>query len=163
MMLRTDAAPVPRPESDRPDVRATRFLGVPLLGLLAVEFLVGMTLNLFVALPGGAPLAILGSSPVLIAHMVIAVMLLGIAGRAIVLGRRVGDRWVLGAGAIALLSGVVATLAGFAFTFGTPSDAASFAMAGGFTGMLVAGILLLFPRPEGAGPIARASPTVTAL
>ena len=42
--------------------RRLRFLGVPLLGLLAGEFLLGMALNLYATIPVGPPVAVLESS-----------------------------------------------------------------------------------------------------
>jgi hypothetical protein len=126
-------------------------LGLPILGLLAVEFLLGMALNLYVSLSGGSALAILEASPVLIVHILVGVMLAGITARVLILGIRLQDRRAVVAGALGLLSTLVAFLAGMAFTFGGQELAASYVMSVGFTGILLSAALLLLPRrPTGA-------------
>jgi hypothetical protein len=126
-------------------------LGLPILGLLAIEFLLGMALNLYVSLPSGSALSMLETSPVLIVHILVGVMLAGITARVLILGIRLRDRSGVVAGALGLLSTLVAFLAGMAFTFGGQELAASYVMSVGFTGILLSAALLLLPRrPAGA-------------
>jgi hypothetical protein len=121
-------------------------LGIPLLALLTVEFLLGMALNLFLALPSGSPATILASSPWLDVHIAVGLMLLGLLGRVVALGARQRDRSTVIAGAIGLASGVGAFLAGLSFAFGGGSPLASYVMSVGFAGLLVSAAILLRPR-----------------
>jgi hypothetical protein len=126
-------------------------LGLPIPGLLAIEFLLGMALNLYVSPPSGSALSILEASPVLIVHILVGVMLAGITARVLLLGIRLRDRRGAVAGALGFLSTLVAFLAGMAFTFGGQELAASYVMSVGFTGILLSAALLLVPRrPAGA-------------
>lgn len=136
----------PRPRT--PDRELSR-LGWPILGLLAVQFLLGMGLNLYVVLPSGSVGAILASSPVLILHVLVALFLIGISARALLLAWRLRARRALAGGILALLSALVATGAGVSFTFGTGGAGASYAMSIGFVGMLIGAAALVpgFPRP----------------
>jgi hypothetical protein len=131
-------------------------LGIPLLALLAVEFLLGMALNLFIAVPPGSPASILESSPWLDVHIAVGLMLLGLLGRIVALGARQRDPSTTIAGAIGLASGVGAFLAGLSFAFGGGSPAASFVMSVGFAGLLVSAAILLRPpfpsRPDTSSP-----------
>ena len=154
-MSATAPPPLSRGEPSRPagtlgDLRRRRrFLGIPLLALLAFEFLLGMALNLYVTLPGGSPLAILESNPLLIGHILVGILLLGITAQALNLGLKLHDRGAQVAGAIGLPSVVVAVLAGMDFTFGGQSTAASYVMSVGFTGALACAALLLVPNEPG--------------
>ncbi|MGI0068506.1 MAG: hypothetical protein ACREB9_08925, partial [Thermoplasmata archaeon] len=142
----------PQPDSAPPrragrDPRALlSFLGVPIAALLAVEFLLGMALNLFTTISGGSAVSILSSSPVLVAHIVIAVLLIGITARALALAIRIRERRGVSAAALGFVSGIVATLAGISYTFAAQSTAASYAMSVGFAGLFVSVVLLLLPR-----------------
>ena len=118
-------------------------LAGPMLGILAVEFLLGMVLNLFVTLPTGGAVAILASNGFLILHILLAVALIGIGGRAVSVSVRSHERRLVGASLLALLSAVGATLAGLSFTVGPGGADASLAMSVGFIGLLVAAALLL--------------------
>jgi hypothetical protein len=160
----------PAPSSARDPRAFLAFLGLPMIGLLALELLLGMALNLFTTLPTGGPGAILASSPVLIVHILIGVLLVGITGRALVVSFRVGERSTLLASALGLVSVLVAFLAGVSFTFGDQSASASYAMSAGFTGAFVSAGMLLWsgrshPRPpvpasvaDPASPEGRRSP-----
>ena len=138
------------PPSARDDRATLRFLALPMMGLLVVEFLLGMSLDLFLPLPGGSLLGVLLASPVLLAHVVVGVLLIGVTGRAAVLGVRLRATPPAAAGVLGLLSAFVAFLAGLAFV-GDGSSAASFVMSAGFAGVLVAATLLRVPAvvPEG--------------
>ena len=111
-------------------------LGGPMLGLLVVEFLLGMALALFVTLPSGGPLTVLAANPLLWVHIAVGFLLIGITANAL--------RWALAGAprtaqvitAIGFVSAVAAFLAGMAFTFGDQSAAASYAMSVGFAGVL---------------------------
>lgn len=145
----------PRADRPRPDPRSVwGTLGLPLLGMLAIELLLGMALNLFTTLPTGSPASIVLSSPVLILHMVLGVLLVGITSRAVVLSARIRERAAISASVLGLVSVLVALLAGLSFTFGDQSNAASFGMAAGFTGAFISAGLILWLRggPAGGGP-----------
>lgn len=134
--------------SDR--VRLARF-GAPLLGLLGVEFLLGMTLDQFVALPTGTWTAILAASPLLDLHLVLGVLLLGFAGNILRISTRMRERRAIAVAALGFLSAVIAVGAGLQFAFGGQAAIDSFAMSVGFLGMVVeAGYLLWRAVPSAA-------------
>ncbi|MCI4366615.1 MAG: hypothetical protein L3K08_02565 [Thermoplasmata archaeon] len=152
------------PSAELRDRPALLRLAWPLLVLVLIEFFLGMALNLFVALPTGAgAVAILESSPVLVLHVLIAIALVGISARAVRMASRLKDRELLGVTGLALVSAIVAALAGAGFTFGGQAPDASFGMAVGFGGILIAAFLLLArglpdPGPPGASFIASRGP-----
>jgi hypothetical protein len=122
-------------------------LSVGMFLLLAIEFVLGVILGLFVTLPsGGGVVAILASAPVLDLHILLALLIVGISLRAVALARRETGRTPLAAATVALLSALVATGAGWAFAFDGQSSAASFVMAIGFLGVLL-GAFVLRGRP----------------
>ncbi|MCI4326563.1 MAG: hypothetical protein L3K16_02870 [Thermoplasmata archaeon] len=121
-------------------------LAVGMFALLALEFLLGMALALFVSLPMGAGVvAILVSTPVLDLHILLALALIGISARALVLARRESERGPLVAAGVALVSAIVATGAGWTFAFDGQAPDASFVMAVGFLGVLLGAFLLRGP------------------
>jgi hypothetical protein len=124
-------------------------LGPPFLGLVAIEFLLGMALNLYVALPSGSPLHILEAAPLLDVHFLFGVLLLGVSARAVGLAVRAADRPALAFTALGLLSGVAAFLAGLEFAFGGGSASASYIMSLGFVGLLITAGFLLSRREDG--------------
>jgi hypothetical protein len=124
-------------------------LAIGIFLLLSIEFVLGMVLALFVSLPlGPGVVAILGSSPVLLLHLVVAVSLVGISARALTLARRSAGRVPRYASTLALGSSVTATLAGWDFAFYGQSPIASFVMALGFLGVLAGAFLLRAPPRE---------------
>ena len=134
--------PAANRDASEPLVRL-RALGAPFLGLVVIEFLLGMSLNLLVTLPTGSPATILESSPLLDLHVVLGVLLLGISGNAVRLASRSGAPRAIGVTLLGLVSGFTAFGAGLAFAFGDQSPAASYAMSVGFVGLLItAGYLL---------------------
>ncbi len=144
-----------RPAAAAPSIRSVRILALPMVILLAVEFLLGMALNLFVAVGNGSAVAVLSSNPVLVAHVVVALLLLGLSGRAVVGSFRYPVRSLRVGAALALVSSVAATLAGSSFTFGGQNGWASYGMSVAFLGVLMGAFLLLGPvaRAEAATPL----------
>jgi hypothetical protein len=135
--------------SRRRDPRALLgFLGWPLILLSAIEFALGMALNLFTSLPSGGAVAILESSPVLILHVIIAFLILGTVARALVLAVRVKARRSLAAASLGMISVIVAILAGLGFTFGDQSPGASYTMSIAFLGVILSAALLLWFRSD---------------
>jgi hypothetical protein len=150
---------VPRATSARDALlRRAGQLGPAFLGLVVLEFLLGMSLNLFVSLPTGTPAQILAASPVLDAHVVFGVLLLGISANALrfAAGAR-SARAALVTG-LGLASGILAFGAGLAFAFGSPTATASYAMSVGFVGLLIEAGYLLSLRAEPARQLAVAAP-----
>lgn len=134
-------------------LRAVRVLGVPIVALLAIEFLLGMALNLFVGPATGSAATILASNPVLIVHILVAVMLIGITGRAVTLSARLGDGPLLAGASLGLAGAVVATLAGSSFTFGSSqSTVVSYVMSLGFAVVLIGAVILLRPVSSSTNP-----------
>jgi hypothetical protein len=147
------------PTASSPSVRPPRRpvtldrLAVGIFVLLAIEFLLGMILALFVSLPVGAgATSLLASAPVLDLHILVAVLLIGISVRAVALARAEPDRSGLGAAGLALVSSLVATGAGSVFAFQGQHPDASLVMAVGFLGVLTAAFLLRRPDPRGILP-----------
>lgn len=104
-----------------------------MLGMLGVEFLVGMGVNFYVELPSGGMTQMMnsGPSPLLMVHMMLG-MTLGIgAVLTLWLARRFGG-WPILCAAIAFAGIVEAGIAGMVFVSDGHSDVASFLMAGGF-------------------------------
>jgi hypothetical protein len=125
-------------------------LAIGMFLLLAIEFVLGMTLGLFVTLPVNPNVeTVLTSSPVLGLHILVALLIVGIAIRAVALSRRDPSRWPLYGSALALVSAVIATATGWVFAFDGQSPDASFAMALGFLGVL-AGAFVLRGHRSGA-------------
>ncbi len=124
-------------EGCRPDRSRGRLAGVAiplgLLGLLGVQFLLGMAVNLFVHLsPAGAGMAeMMGNGPLVGLHMMLGMILAagGVLGVATALpnGRQAT------ACAVVALGGILAAgLGGLAFLMGGQSNGASYLMAVGF-------------------------------
>jgi hypothetical protein len=137
-------------------------LALPLFGLLAIEFILGMTLALFVSLPSGkAIVTILTSSAVVDVHLVIAFLIIGTSARALVVSLGESIPLAVYGSVIALLSALVATVAGWDFSFYGQGAGASFVMSMGFLGVLVGAFLLRAPvssRSAATGPTRSASP-----
>ena len=110
-------------------------IAVPLalLGLLGVQFLLGMAINLFVHIwPAGAGMAeMMGNGPLVGIHMMLGMILVagGVLGVATALpnGRQATACAVVALGGI-----LVAGLGGLAFLMGGQSNGASYLMAVGF-------------------------------
>jgi hypothetical protein len=145
-----------------PAVARLARLGPPFLGLVAIEFLLGMSLNLFVTLPSGSPEHILAASPVLDVHLLFGVLLLGIAANAVHLAAAARTRPAVLVTVLGLLSGLAAFGAGLSFAFGDQSAGASYAMSVGFVGLLLEAGYLLHIRSTlpalGGSPTAPSAP-----
>jgi hypothetical protein len=129
--------PGPRGSSGSP--RATlAVIGWPALGLLTLEFVLGMALNLYTTVPTGPTLGIFESSPVLDFHLVAGILLVGIMARAFGLSFRDPGTTVRVAGSVGLASTIIAFLSGLAFVFGGQSALASLTMSLGFVGAFMA-------------------------
>lgn len=145
------------PSPAAPVARRISSLGAPMLGLLVVEFLLGMALALFVTLPSGGPVAVLEGAPLLWIHIAVGFLLIGISANALRWAIAAGEGTVRAVTALGLASAVGAFLAGMAFAFGDQSPVASYAMSVGFVGVLIdAGYLLQHgSRAAAAGSGAR--------
>lgn len=104
-----------------------------MLGMLGLQFLVGMAVNLYVKLPsaGGAMTEMMGSGPLVMFHMMLGMFLA--AGAVVALALPYG-RHAVGCAAIALAGILVAGLGGLVFLMGGQSNGASYLMAVGFLG-----------------------------
>jgi hypothetical protein len=154
-----------RPAGDAHGTRSratSASLSLPLFGLLAIEFILGMMLALLVSLPSGKGIVtILTSSAVLDVHVVIAFLIIGTSARALVVSLRESVPLAMYGSVIALLSALVATGAGWDFSFYGQNAGASFVMSMGFLGVLVGAFLLRAPvgsRSAATGPTRSASP-----
>jgi hypothetical protein len=129
--------------------------GGPLLGLLGVEFLLGMTLDQFVTLPTGSPAMLLATSPILDVHLVLGALLLGFAANILRVSVRVRERRTIAFSVLGLLSALLAVGTGLAFAFAGQAALDSYAMSVGFLGMVVeAGYLLWRAGPSTVRPTA---------
>lgn len=133
----------PASERDARDRALLGFLGVPILALLAAQFLLGMALNLYVPVGTGSAPSILSGNVVLLAHIALAALLIGGSARVVALAARLHDRHALGAGLVTLIGAVGASAAGLSFTFGGQDAGASFGMSLGFAAVLVGTMGLL--------------------
>ena len=104
-----------------------------MLGLLAMQFLLGMALNLYVTIPpfGAGMAAMMRTGPLVMAHMMLGMVLAGGAlltlATALPWGRR-----AVGCAAAALAGILVAGLGGLLFLLGGQTSGASYLMAVGF-------------------------------
>ncbi|MDA8397219.1 MAG: hypothetical protein M0Z29_05105 [Actinomycetota bacterium] len=110
-------------------------IAVPLalLGLLGVQFLLGMAINLFVHIsPAGAGMAeMMGNGPLVGIHMMLG-MILAVGG-ALGVATALHNGWPATVCAVVALGGIlVAGLGGVAFLMGGQSNSASYLMAVGF-------------------------------
>ena len=119
------------PASTRQSANSAAPLGM--LGLLAVQFLLGMAANLYVQLPSaGAGMAeMMRSGPLVMIHMMLGMILAAGALLAIAIALPYG-RWAVGSAAVALGGILVAGFGGLLFLMGGQSNGASYLMAVGF-------------------------------
>lgn len=124
----------------RPTERIALTLAVLVLGVLVVQFLLGMDVNLFVSLPGSTSAAGLRgglmssgmASPVLMTHMMVGFLLAVLAVLAVLAAAATRRTAVLASAAGGALAVAVAGVAGVRFLmFGHGNDA-SFVMASAF-------------------------------
>lgn len=143
-----------------------RFLALPLFVLLAIEFALGILLNLYLTLPSGATVfAVLTSSAVLDLHIVFAVLIIGITARSSVIAPRSEDRRARWGSWLGLLSALLATAAGADFVFNGQNPTASVVMTIGFVGVLAGAIGMRLsggtrgPSDPTSPPVSGAGPT----
>ncbi len=121
----------------------------PMVGLVALEFLLGMGLNLFGDLPSHPAAGELLADPLLFVHVLVGVLLVGITARATALAVRGPRRSAVPPAVLGVVSAVGAFVAGLDFTFAGLSATASFAMAAGFLGIVVSAVGLLWATAVG--------------
>ena len=104
-----------------------------MLGLLAVQFLLGMALNLYVTIPpvGAGMAAMMRTGPLVMAHMMLGMVLAGGALLALAMALP-WRRRAAGCAAAALAGILVAGLGGLLFLLGGQTSGASYLMAVGF-------------------------------
>ena len=121
------------------------FLTSILVALLAVQFLLGTYLELFVGLPAEAGVGgiSLDGLVALVLHIAVGILLVGLTLRMTLVAARSKNRRGTVLAGLAALGILVAFLGGVGFTFGAHEDVASFVMAFGFAvAMFCAGVLL---------------------
>ena len=120
-----------------------RRVAVAILGLLLIELVLGVVLNVFVNLPMGASVvSVLSSQPVLDLHILVALLLIGLSGHAVMKSRHEPSGRPKGAAALALLSALIASAGGWEFVFNGQAPAAAGVMTIGFLGVLIAAVLM---------------------
>jgi len=140
-----------------PPAISVRTAAIPLLVLLGIELVLGISLNLFVNLPMGATVtAVLSSQPILDLHILDAALLVGVSTLAVVLSRSEPTRRPALAAALALVSALGASAGGWEFVFNGQDPASAGVMVLGFLGVLVGAILL---RAWGSRTVAGATPS----
>ena len=104
-----------------------------MLGLLAVQFLLGMAVNLYITLPptGFRMTEMMGGGPLVMVHMMLGIILVVGALLAFATALPCG-KWPVVCAVIALCGILVAGIGGLAFLMGGQSNGASLLMAIGF-------------------------------
>ncbi|MDA8081733.1 MAG: hypothetical protein M0Z96_09020 [Actinomycetota bacterium] len=117
-----------------PNKRSTnKTVPLGMLGLLAIQFLLGMGVNLYVTLPstGFVMAEMMYSGPLVMVHMILGMLLVVGAVFAIVAALAYGP-WAIVCAFISLGGILVAGVGGVIFLMGGQSNGASFLMAVGF-------------------------------
>lgn len=120
-----------------------------ILGLLVAQYLLGMWANLFANFPPPPAVETQGFAvaqqilhsglPLVIVHAVNGLLMLGISGFLVYLGKRTGDKKLLVTSIAGMVSFVVAVYSGYHFVFSGWSDNVySYAMSLGFLSALIA-------------------------
>ncbi len=151
----SDATPAaPRRRRGLPPATVPFLAGI-LTGLLALEFLLGMALNLYMTIPSGGVGALsLAGRTVLVLHIIVGILVVTTALRMTILAAKAHNGRRTALSAIALVGMVLAFLAGADFAFSGPNDASSFTIAFGFflgmfcSALIVAGIHFTHPEAE---------------
>lgn len=122
---------LPQPVRNGKPTNTTTSLGM--LGLLAVQFLLGMAVNLYITLPstGFGMAEMMGNGPLVMVHMMLGIILVVGAALAFATALPCG-KWAVVCAAIALGGILVAGIGGLSFLMGGQSNGASFLMAAGF-------------------------------
>lgn len=116
-----------------------------ILGLLLVQNVLGIYLNLFVSLPEGPSLdALMATYSILAAHVIVGILLLVTPGIVLFLAART-RRAALWIPALAMLAfAFLAFESGIEFVIGGQDDVLSFLMELGFLGVVAADVLVLY-------------------
>ncbi len=146
---------------------AARGFALVVCGLLAVQFLLGMYVNLYVNLPpvtssthrfGGSMMGrfgtMLSSGPVLMAHMMLGMLLVVTGIVALIVAASLGDRFAIGWSVIGLVALLVAGYGGLSFFMFGHSNVDSYLMAVGFL-VSFAAYLTGALRSAASGPLLR--------
>jgi hypothetical protein len=120
-------------------------MSIVVFGLLGVEFLLGMFLNLFVSIPTSDPFSTSGLLPLGL-HMTNAFLLLLISIAMIFVARGLGDRKSVGITSLTTLTLFVAISAGFRFIFGGQDNVTSYIMSTGFLAAVLLQVYLIIHR-----------------
>lgn len=137
--------------------RTAKIAAMLVLGLLAVQFALGMDVNLFVHLPGTGNsvgmrgmMGAMAGSPALMVHMMLGFLLAILALVAVLTAATTGRGSVLVSSIVGALGIVVAGLGGIRFMMYGQGNLASFVMAIGFLVALLAFVfeLLVLPGRE---------------
>ena len=126
--------------------RSARFAPLGMLGLLAVQFLLGIAINLYVQIPSGTfgMVQMMRIGPLVMVHMMLGMMLA--FGAMVTVGVALGHGRGVVSCAVAGLAGIlVSGLGGLLFLMNGQSNGASYLMAVGFlfaTGSYVAEIVV---------------------
>lgn len=142
----------------RRDVRGTertaKITAMLVLGVLAVQFLLGMDVNLFVHLPDpgysvgmGGMMGVMAGSPALMVHMLLGILLAILGLVAVLTAATTGRTGVLVSSVVGALGIVVAGLGGIRFLMYGQGTVASFVMAVGFLVALLAFVFELLVLP----------------
>lgn len=138
-------------------------LGFWLLGLLLIQNVIGMALNLYLTLPTGPTFAeVFLSIPVLTLHILVAFLVVGLAAVALVFLRRLKLPRLLGWASLTLVGVVVALQEGFAYTF-TQETAYSYGMEIGFLTAVGAQVLVLYHLSAARASLHAGSPVANVL
>jgi hypothetical protein len=132
-------------------------LGWAILALLVLENLLGIFLNLYVALPTAPTfLQVFVSIPLLTTHIATAFLLFALAVYGVLLARRLHVPGIVRMEVLEVVFLVLAIQEGFTFTF-TQNNAFSLGMEVGFLGAVVAQVVVLFRLARGTHPGASAA------
>ncbi len=124
-----------------------------LLALLLLQNILGIYLNLFVALPASQDLAaLLASYSVLAMHVTVGFLILATAGVILFLGARThrGALWI--PALAALVFALLAFSTGVEFTIGGQDDVLSFLMEIAFLGVVGSDVLVLYAASRSRSP-----------
>lgn len=123
------------------------------LAFLILQNLLGTVVNLYVTLPSGAASFswVFGSSPALAAHLILAVLLVGMSIGMLLTARRLPDPRVRRGAWVALVGTILATYGGGSYTFYMQNPALSLLMEVGFLVAAVGAIVVLYCAAQRIG------------
>jgi len=157
----------PSPSGNSPVSGAARGVAMVVCGLLAVQFLLGIYVNLYVNLPpvksgsgrlGGPMMGRFGtmfsSGPLFVAHMMLGMLLVVTGVVALVVAASTGDRFAIGWSAAGLIALLLAGYGGISFFMFGHDNVDSYLMAVGFL-VSFAAYLTGALRSSASGPLLR--------